>query len=71
MSTENMLEYSKTILSRVSFDRKLFCHELRKFLDLLVPEDAQRLWSWAQKEYYALLYAEMGGLHMPNLPTAG
>ena len=41
-----MLEYFKTILSKVSFDRKLFEKELKKAIKQLVPEELRDLKSW-------------------------
>jgi len=44
-----MLEYSKTVLKKVSFDVKLFCKELRKAVDLLLPEEVEELKVWLQQ----------------------
>ncbi|WP_396637449.1 hypothetical protein [Maribacter sp. R77961] len=44
-----MLEYSKTVLKKVSFDVKLFCKELRKAVDLLLPEEVKELKVWLQQ----------------------
>ncbi|MCC9137232.1 hypothetical protein ACFSKU_04480 [Pontibacter silvestris] len=41
-----MLEYVKTILLKVSFDRMLFEKELRKALKVLVKEELQQLKQW-------------------------
>ncbi len=45
-----MLQYSKIILSKVSFDRKLFRKEYRKFITLLTEPDRQQLKSWLKGE---------------------
>lgn len=45
----SMLEYSKTILKKVSFDVKLFCKELKKALQLLLPAEAEELRNWLQQ----------------------
>jgi len=41
-----MLEYSKTILTKVSFDAVLFSKELDKALSTLMPEEAIELKFW-------------------------
>lgn len=46
--TKSMLEYSKTVLKKVSFDAKLFCKELKKAVDLLLPEEVEELKHWLQ-----------------------
>lgn len=42
----SMLEYSKLILEKVSFDSKLFEKELMKALKMLIPTDREELQSW-------------------------
>ncbi len=42
----SMLEYSKTVLKKVSFDVKLFCKELEKAISRLLPEEIEELKSW-------------------------
>lgn len=44
-----MLEYSKTVLKKVSFDVKLFCKELKKALELLLPEEVEELKNWLER----------------------
>jgi len=44
-----MLEYSKTVLRKVSFDVKLFCKELKKAIALLLPEEAEELKRWLEQ----------------------
>lgn len=46
-----MLEYAKTILEKVSFDRCLFEKELRKALSNLLKEEVQTLRSWCYEKY--------------------
>jgi hypothetical protein len=48
-----MLNYFKTVLSRVSFDAKLFEKELRKAIKLLIAEEIQELKSWCYQNYAA------------------
>ncbi|WP_246581499.1 hypothetical protein [Echinicola shivajiensis] len=46
-----MIEYVKTILLKVSFDKKLFEKELRKGLNMLVPSEVQELKVWCYKTF--------------------
>lgn len=41
-----MLNYMKTILSKVSFSKELFEKELKKAIALLVPEELLELKDW-------------------------
>lgn len=43
-----MLEYSKTVLKKVSFDAKLFYKELKKALVMLLPEEVEELKIWLE-----------------------
>ncbi|MFT7050040.1 hypothetical protein ES692_01390 [Psychroserpens burtonensis] len=38
-----MFEYTKTVLSKVSFDSTLFCKELQKALQRLLPYEIEEL----------------------------
>lgn len=44
-----MLEYTKTVLKKVSFDTKLFCKELKKAISRLLPEEIEELKLWLQQ----------------------
>ncbi|MCP1383654.1 hypothetical protein NCI00_14505 [Runella sp. S5] len=46
-----MLEFIKTVLVKVSFDKKLFEKELRKALKVLLPEDVKRLKTWCYEHF--------------------
>lgn len=46
-----MLEYFKTILSKVSFDRWLFEKELKKAIKSLLGEDIASLKEWCYKQF--------------------
>jgi hypothetical protein len=46
-----MLNYVKTVLSRVSFDAKLFEKELRKAIRMLIAEEVQELKRWCYANY--------------------
>jgi len=43
-----MLEYTKTVLKKVSFDAKLFCKEVQKAISNLLPHEIEELKSWLQ-----------------------
>lgn len=43
-----MYDYTKTILERVSFDANLFCKELQKALERLLPYEIEELKIWIQ-----------------------
>lgn len=47
----SMLEYSKLILEKVSFDRKLFQKELKKALRQLVGTDRDELVRWVAARF--------------------
>ncbi|MFI1772362.1 hypothetical protein [Thalassobellus citreus] len=38
-----MLEYTKTILNKVSFDATLFCKEVQKAVERLLPYEVEEL----------------------------
>ena len=44
-----MLEYSKTVLKKVSFDTKLFCKELKKAISNLLPDEIEELKRWLKQ----------------------
>jgi len=44
-----MLEYTKTVLKKVSFDTKLFCKEVKKALERLMPEEIEELKDWLRQ----------------------
>ncbi|HAA15332.1 MAG TPA: hypothetical protein DCE41_28005 [Cytophagales bacterium] len=46
-----MLEYAKTILEKVSFDRSLFEKELRKAIKSLIPKEIHALRSWCYERF--------------------
>ncbi|MFT6867089.1 MAG: hypothetical protein ACJA08_001928 [Cyclobacteriaceae bacterium] len=46
-----MLEYFKTVLSKVSFDRRLFEKELMKALKSLLKEEINVLRVWCYQEF--------------------
>tara|TARA_R110002049_G_scaffold67310_4_gene174939 strand:- start:9133 stop:9327 length:195 start_codon:yes stop_codon:yes gene_type:complete len=41
-----MFEYTKTVLKKVSFNSELFCKELKKSLDSLLPYEVDELTIW-------------------------
>ena len=46
-----MLEYIKTILLKVSFDKMLFEKELRKAFKVLATEELQQLKQWCYDQF--------------------
>tara|TARA_R110002167_G_scaffold29977_8_gene99520 strand:+ start:1162 stop:1359 length:198 start_codon:yes stop_codon:yes gene_type:complete len=44
-----MLEYTKTVLQKVSFDAKLFCKEVKKAVTVLLPEEIEELKLWLRQ----------------------
>lgn len=46
-----VLEYSKMILEKVSFDKKLFRKELRKALRWISKEEVRSLILWCRDKY--------------------
>ncbi|WP_187263140.1 hypothetical protein [Pontibacter beigongshangensis] len=46
-----MLEYVKTILLKVSFDKSLFEKELRKAFKVLVVEEIKELKQWCYEKF--------------------
>lgn len=46
-----MLEYSKMILDKVSFNRRLFWKEYKKSLNWLKPKEKRELRSWIIVKY--------------------
>ena len=44
-----MFEYTKTVLKKVSFNADLFCKELYKALDRLLPYEVEELRIWLQQ----------------------
>lgn len=47
----HMLEYFKTILSKVSFDKRLFEKELKKAIKALVVHEVNLLKEWCYQNY--------------------
>lgn len=47
--SNSMLEYSKIVLKKVSFDTLLFCKELKKALKTLLPDEVEELKIWLQQ----------------------
>jgi len=48
---KKMLEYIKTILLKVSFDKMLFEKELRKAFKVLASEELQQLKQWCYDQF--------------------
>ncbi|TRO66733.1 hypothetical protein [Christiangramia sabulilitoris] len=41
-----MFEYTKTVLAKVSFDANLFCREVKKAIQRLLPHEIEELRLW-------------------------
>jgi hypothetical protein len=46
---DSMLEYTKMVLNKVSFDTILFCREVKKAILTLLPEEVEELKIWLQQ----------------------
>lgn len=46
-----MLNYAKKVLTRVSFDARLFEKELRKAIKMLISEELQELRNWCYANF--------------------
>ncbi len=46
-----MLEYIKTILQKVSFDKQLFEKELRKAINMLMGDEVIQLKEWCYRQF--------------------
>jgi len=46
-----MLQYFKTVLSKVSFNKDLFEKELKKAVALLLPAEVKELKEWCYSEF--------------------
>ena len=46
-----MLEYIKTILQKVSFDKALFEKELAKAINMLIPDEVKQLKRWCYAQF--------------------
>ncbi len=47
--SKSMLDHTKNVLKRVSFDVSLFCKELEKACKVLLPFELEELASWLSK----------------------
>jgi DNA replication protein DnaD len=47
--SKSMLDHTKNVLKRVSFDASLFCKELEKACKVLLPFELEELVSWLSK----------------------
>jgi hypothetical protein len=47
-----MLEYTKTVLKKVSFDKELFSRELEKSIKWLKACEIEKLKQWLVENYY-------------------
>lgn len=54
--SKNMLEYTKTLLKKVSFDVKLFRKELAKAYQNLLDEEVEELREWVLSNFGVQYY---------------
>ena len=47
--SKSMLDHTKNVLKRVSFDVSLFCKELEKACKVLLPYELEELLLWVSK----------------------
>ena len=47
-----MLEYTKTVLQKVSFDYLLFTKEVKKAISVLLPQEVEELKIWLKNFIY-------------------
>ena len=47
--SKTMLDHTKSVLKKVSFDANLFCKELEKACKVLLPYELEELTSWLLK----------------------
>ena len=47
-----MLDYTKTVLQKVSFDAKLFAKEVKKAVSRLLPNEIEELKIWLKQFIY-------------------
>lgn len=62
-----MLEYVKTILNKVSFDRKLFEKELVKAIKVLIQSELRELKKWCYDQFGDIYYSILNK-HLANIP---
>ena len=61
-----MLEYTKTILKKVSFDRNLFEKELIKSIKLLVANELKEFKAWCYDQF-GHIYSAVLNKHLSNI----
>ena len=55
--SESMLDFTKSVLEGVSFNKNLFCKELQKATEILLPNELEELIAWLTK--YVVKYPEL------------
>ncbi len=65
-----MLELSKQILQKVSFDRKLFKKELKKSLRWIKPQEHLQLRAWCLATFGAIYYDVIQEVFESNLSAS-
>jgi len=62
--SNSMLEYSKIVLKKVSFDTRLFCKELKKALKTLLPNEVEELKVWLKQYIVDKPNLQQGLMHL-------
>ena len=64
-----MLAYVKLILEKVSFDKSLFEKELKKGLNLLLPEEIKELKNWCYAQFGNMYKAVLNKIFKKQQPA--
>lgn len=64
-----MLAYVKLILEKVSFDKSLFEKELKKGLNLLLPEEVKELRKWCYARFGSMYRTVLNKIFKKQQPT--
>lgn len=54
-----MFEFSKTVLEKVSFDKTLFCKELKKAINWVKPDEKTLLKVWCMATFGSVYQKEI------------
>lgn len=65
----SMLEYIKTILQKVSFDKALFEKELAKAIQMLVPDEVKQLKRWCYAQFGKLYRGVLNRCFSRSVPS--
>lgn len=66
-----MLAYVKIVLEKVSFDKTLFEKELKKGMNLLLPEEVKDLKGWCYAQFGSMYRTVLNKIFKKQQPTLG